>query len=221
MKTIVGIDFSLNSPAFCIFSDNKFSWGSLTRSERDRDSFMKSSKKPYAVLSGFEDFSFVFMDKKKMPDDYSEKERIKIDYFQELVDQFWNEISTLCENQEVYIAMEGLSFASNGNALIDISMATALLRKKIVDYTGSQRFHVFSPTSVKKFAIKGNAKKNELYEALLTRKLSGTNLETFTKILEENKEEWITGGGNVNKPLDDMIDATFICLYLNELITQG
>jgi preprotein translocase subunit Sec63 len=182
---------------------------------------MKSSKKPYAVLSEFDDFSFVFMDKKKMPDDYSEKERIKIDYFQELVDQFWNEISTLCENQEVYIAMEGLSFASNGNALIDISMATALLRKKIVDYTGSQRFHVFSPTSVKKFAIKGNAKKNELYEALLTRKLSGTNLETFTKILEENKEEWITGGGNVNKPLDDMIDATFICLYLNELITQG
>ncbi len=221
MKTIVGIDFSLNSPAFCIFSDNTFSWGSLTRSERDRDSFMKSSKKPYAVLSEFDDFSFVFMDKKKMPDDYSEKERIKIDYFQELVDQFWNEISTLCENQEVYIAMEGLSFASNGNALIDISMATALLRKKIVDYTGSQRFHVFSPTSVKKFAIKGNAKKNELYEALLTRKLSGTNLETFTKILEENKEEWITGGGNVNKPLDDMIDATFICLYLNELITQG
>ena len=183
MKTIVGIDFSLNSPAFCIFSDNTFSWGSLTRSERDRDSFMKSSKKPYAVLSEFDDFSFVFMDKKKLPDDYSEKERIKIDYFQELVDQFWNEISTLCENQEVYIAMEGLSFASNGNALIDISMATALLRKKIVDYTGSQRFHVFSPTSVKKFAIKGNAKKNELYEALLTRKLSGTNLETFTKIL--------------------------------------
>ena len=182
---------------------------------------MKSSKKPYAVLSEFDDFSFVFMDKKKLPDDYSEKERIKIDYFQELVDQFWNEISTLCENQEVYIAMEGLSFASNGNALIDISMATALLRKKIVDYTGSERFHVFSPTSVKKFAIKGNVKKNELYEALLTRKLSGTNLETFTKILEENKEEWITGGGNVNKPLDDIIDATFICLYLNELITQG
>lgn len=172
-------------------------------------------------MSQYEDFLFFFLDKQKMPEDYSEKERIKIDYFQEIVDLFWDQILKVCGEGEVYIAMEGLSFASNGNALIDISMATALLRKKIVDYTGSQRFHVFSPTSIKKFAIKGNAKKNELYEALLTKNISGTNLEKFTKVLEENKNEWITGGGTVNKPLDDMIDATFICLYLNELLHKN
>ena len=96
-------------------------------------------------------------------------------------------------------------------------MATALLRKKIVDHTGSSNFYVFSPTSIKKFALKGNAKKNELYEALINLKSAETNLDKFTKILEENQEEWVTVGGNVNKPLDDMIDATFICLYLNEL----
>ena len=158
-----------------------------------------------------------FLDKKKMPDDYSEKERIKIDYFQELVDTFWDLVLEICGDDEIVVALEGLSFASNGNALIDISMATALLRKKIVDHTGSSNFYVFSPTSVKKFALKGNAKKNELYEALINLKSPGTNLEMFTKILEENREEWITGGGNVNKPLDDMIDATFICLYLNDL----
>lgn len=178
---------------------------------------MKSVKKPYAVLSDPSIFNFLFLDKKKMPDDYSEKERIKIDYFQELVDTFWDLVLEICGDDEIVVALEGLSFASNGNALIDISMATALLRKKIVDHTGSSNFYVFSPTSVKKFALKGNAKKNELYEALINLKSTGTNLEMFTKILEENREEWITGGGNVNKPLDDMIDATFICLYLNDL----
>lgn len=217
MKTLVGIDFSLNSPAFCVFKGNGFVWGSLTRSERTRESFMKSVKKPYAVLSDPSIFNFLFLDKKKMPDDYSEKERIKIDYFQELVDTFWDSVLEICGDDEIVVAMEGLSFASNGNALIDISMATALLRKKIVDHTGSSNFYVFSPTSVKKFALKGNAKKNELYEALINLKSPGTNLDKFTKMLEENREEWITGGGNVNKPLDDMIDATFICLYLNEL----
>ena len=217
MKTLVGIDFSLNSPAFCVFRRNGFVWGSLTRSERTRESFMKSVKKPYAVLSDPSIFNFLFLDKKKMPDDYSEKERIKIDYFQELVDTFWDLVLEICGDDEIVVALEGLSFASNGNALIDISMATALLRKKIVDHTGSSNFYVFSPTSVKKFALKGNAKKNELYEALINLKSTGTNLEMFTKILEENREEWITGGGNVNKPLDDMIDATFICLYLNDL----
>lgn len=217
MKTLVGIDFSLNSPAFCVSKENHFTWGSLTRSERNRESFMKSTKKPYAVLSDFPEFNFLFLDKKKLPDDYTEKERIKIDYFQELVDSFWDSILEICGDDEIVVAMEGLSFASNGNALIDISMATALLRKKIVDHTGSSNFYVFSPTSIKKFALKGNAKKNELYEALINRESTGTNLDKFTKILEENQEEWVTGGGNVNKPLDDMIDATFICLYLNEL----
>lgn len=216
MKTLVGIDFSLNSPAFCVFKENQFTWGSLTRSERNRESFMKSSKKPYAVLSEFPEFTFLFLDKKNLPDDYTEKERIKIDYFQDLVDAFWSSILTICGDDEIVVAMEGLSFASNGNALIDISMATALLRKKIVDHAGSQNFYVFSPTSVKKFALKGNAKKNELYEALVNLESTGTNLQKFTKILGENKEEWVTAGGNVNKPLDDMIDATFICLYLDE-----
>lgn len=220
MKTLVGIDFSLNSPAFCVLKNKVFTWGSLTRSERNRDSFMKSSKKPYSVLDEHDDYVFLFLDKKKMPDDYCEKERIKIDYFQELVDVFWNSIIEICGDDEIVVAMEGLSFASNGNALIDISMATALLRKKIVDHAGSENFYVFSPTSVKKFAVKGNAKKNELYDALVTLEDKGTNLVGFTKILEDNKQEWVTAGGNVNKPLDDMIDATFICLYLDETLKK-
>lgn len=217
MKTLVGIDFSLNSPAFCVLKDNSLTWGSLTRSDRSQESFMKSLKKPYAVLSDFSEFNFIFLNKEKLPDDYTEKERIKIDYFQDLVDSFWSSILSICGDDEIVVAMEGLSFASNGNALIDISMATALLRKKIVDHAGSQNFYVFSPTSVKKFALKGNAKKNELYDALINLESTGTNLNRFTKILGENREEWVTGSGNVNKPLDDMIDATFICLYLDEV----
>jgi len=221
LKTLIGIDFSLNSPAFCVRKGNQLIWGSLTRSERDRESYIKSSKKPYAILDPQEEFNFLFMDKKKMPDDYSEKERIKIDYFQELVDIFWTSIMEICKDEEIVVAMEGLSFSSNGNALIDISMATALLRKKIVDQTGSSNFHVFSPTSVKKFALKGNAKKHELYESLVNLDSGETNLGKFTKILEDNKHEWITGGGNVNKPLDDMIDATYICLYLYDTVGKN
>jgi len=222
LKTLVGIDFSLNSPAFCILKENEFTWGSLTRSERTAESLKKNSKKPYSVLSEDKsgDFVLMFMGKSKLPDEYSERERIKIDYFQELVDSFWSEIENICSGDDIIVAMEGLSFASNGNALIDISMATALLRKKIVDHTGSENFHVFSPTSIKKFAYKGNAKKHELYSSLIERNFTETNLGSFTKVLEENKDEWITPSGNVNKPLDDIIDSTWICLYLYDKIKE-
>ena len=216
-RIYVGVDFSLNSPAFCCFTDSKFHWGSLTRSDRTFESLTKTKDKPYSVLFGMEDFSLLFLDKKEMPSEYSQKERIKIDYFLELVEVFWSEIEkNLQDSSEVFLAMEGLSFASNGNALIDISMATALLRERIVNKIGSSNFWVFSPTSVKKFAVKGNAKKDELYHAILNKKLPGTNFSQFTNILQTHKENWITNSGNVNKPLDDIIDASWICLYLME-----
>lgn len=223
MKTLVGIDFSLNSPAFCILKENQFTWGSLTRSDRTAESLKKNIKKPYSILSEDKsgDFVLMFMEKSKLPEEYSERERIKIDYFQELADSLWSEIENICAGDDIVVAMEGLSFASNGNALIDISMATALLRKKIVDHTGSENFYVFSPTSIKKFAYKGNAKKHELYNSLLEKNFLETNLVSFTKVLEENKNEWITPSGNVNKPLDDIIDSTWICLYLYDKIKEG
>ena len=112
------------------------------------------------------------------------------------------------------VAMEGLSFSSNGNSLVDIAMATALLRERIINKIGVENFHVFSPTSIKKFAVKGNAKKDELYYALIDLKEEGTNMNELTQVLAENQEEWITPKKVVNKPVDDIVDATWILLFL-------
>jgi hypothetical protein len=219
VKVLIGIDFSLNSPAFCIRRENNFIWGSLTRSDRNENSLKKSKDKPFFILDGMEEFFLSFLERKNIPEEYSEKERIKIVYFMELVDHFWASIAKHCfPGDEVYVAIEGLSFASNGNALIDISMATALLRKKIMDFSGPERFYVFSPTSVKKFALKGNAKKDELYLKIMEMELPETNLHVFTNALKDHRDSWITPKRNINKPIDDIIDATWICLFLGHEI---
>lgn len=219
-KNIVGIDFSLNSPAFCCLKDNKYIWGSLTRSDRKAESHLKNTKKPFFILDSESDFKLYFLDKKELPEDYTGRERIKIVYFLEIVDSFWSKILEIMGDQEFSVAMEGLSFSSNGNSLIDISMATALLREKIINRVGVENFYVFSPTSIKKFALKGNSKKDELYEALCKFKEIGTNLENFTNILEVNKPEWITPSKAVNKPIDDIVDATWINLYLKKELNE-
>lgn len=211
---LVGIDFSLNSPAFCCYKDGKYVWGSLTRSDRRRESLIKNSKKPYSVLDADPNFVLMFAEKRELSSEYSERERRKIIYFLEIVDDLWNSIIGIMGDSDFHVAMEGLSFSSNGNSLIDISMATALLRERIIGHVGVEKFHVFSPTSIKKFAIKGNAKKDELYESLINFKEDGTNLDIFSRILEENKKEWITPSGAVNKPIDDIVDSTWIVLYL-------
>ena len=217
----VGIDFSINSPAFCCFKDGRYYWGSLTRSDRSSSSLLKNQKKPFFVLDSEPDFSLIFLDKADLPSEYSQKERIKITYFMDIVDSLWTEITRIMGDSEFYVAMEGLSFSSNGNALIDISMATALLRKRIIDTVGVEKFYVFSPTSIKKFALKGNAKKDELYEALINfREETETNLVNFANILETNKEEWVTPSKAVNKPIDDVVDATWITLYLMDTLKE-
>ena len=211
---LVGIDFSINSPSFCCLKDNNYVWGSLTRSDRTEDSLKKNSKKPFFVLGDMENLRFIFLNKKELPSEYSERERIKIEYFLEIVDNLWEAIVNEMGDEPFRVAMEGLSFSSNGNSLVDIAMATALLRERIINKIGVENFHVFSPTSIKKFAVKGNAKKDELYYALIDLKEEGTNMNELTQVLAENREEWITPKKVVNKPVDDIVDATWILLFL-------
>lgn len=219
-QNVVGIDFSINSPAFCCFKDGRYVWGSVTRSDRSADSHLRNDKKPFAVLDSSEDFEIDFIRRTTLPENYVEKERIKITYFLEIVDSLWGKIIEIMGDSKFFVAMEGLSFSSNGNSLIDISMATALLREKIINSVGAENFYVFSPTSIKKYALKGNAKKDELYESLCNFKESGTNLEVFTNILEVNKSEWITPARAINKPIDDIVDATWINLYLKNQLRE-
>jgi hypothetical protein len=192
----------------------------LTRSDRTGDSLCKNPKKPFFHLSSHPDFIVGFLEKISLPESYSERERAKNGYFLEIVNALWNSIIDVMGHEPFHVAMEGLSFSSNGNALIDISMATGLLRERIISEVGVDSFHVFSPTTIKKYAVKGNAKKDELYHALYNFKEYETNLEHFGKILEANKEEWITPSKVVNKPIDDIVDATWINKFLKNNLKE-
>lgn len=210
-----GIDFSLNSPAYCLYKNGNYSWLSITRSDRTQQSLLKSAIKPYSGLEQMPDMHLLFLDKMTFPDSYSEKERFKMQNYMQIVDTLWHHLVSQIEPEDdLVVAMEGLSFASNGNSLIDISMATSLLRERIITRTGFDNFHVYSPTAVKKYAYKGNCKKDELYHALLEKKETEPGLNNFLDTLRSGASTWISPSKAVQKPLDDLIDATWICLYL-------
>ena len=114
--------------------------------------------------------------------------------------------------------MEGISFGSTGNSLIDISMATALLRERIMSIVPAKNFYVFSPSSIKKFALKGNAKKNELYETILLK--SDIRIKNFQGVLRENKDQWIKGSKDVVAPCNDLIDSIWISLFGEDFLQK-
>jgi hypothetical protein len=207
---IIGIDYSLNSAAFCALGEGGINLGSLYRSTDSLEKLMNKKDKSIKELDGFKSLNLNIIEKETVSGEYHEVERQKIEGFIKRADTFF-EMMKPHMTSDSYVFMEGISFGSTGNSLIDISMATALLRERIMSIIPSSNFYVFSPSSIKKFAVKGNAKKNELYETILLR--NDIRLEEFQKILSENKSQWIKGSKDVVAPCNDLIDSIWISLF--------
>ena len=210
----VGIDFSLNSPAFCVLSGGESHIGSLHRTSENPDKVWKKKNSAFKELESI-GASIKVYQKWDIDGEYHVKESMKMRAFIYLTDEFFSLIEPHIDDNTI-IGMEGLSFGSSGNSLIDISMATSLLRLKILGKIPDNRFFVFSPSTIKKFAVKGNAKKEELYRALIdiVKKEGREDLRKFTETLETNQDTWIKKSKTVETPCSDMIDATWISLFL-------
>ena len=76
----------------------------------------------------------------------------------------------------------------------------------------SKKFSQFKPS----FWQERNSAFNSLgtLTSLIDLKEEGTNMNELTQVLAENQEEWITPKKVVNKPVDDIVDATWILLFL-------
>lgn len=218
MATYVGIDFSLNNPAFCVYSEEtaKPYWYCLHKTTKKKENVYKNPESPLSVLKDNVRIRISVKEKLQYSKEYLEEQRSKFREYNLVVDELFKVMQEVTGfPSTVYVAMEGISFGSSGNSLVDISLATSLLRKKIVDYYGYDRLFVVPPSAIKKYAYKGNAKKHEMYEALLKRE--DYFLGTFKSIFGSSKEKWVRGD-KVEEPCSDLIDATWTMLYLKELL---
>ena len=214
---VIGIDFSLNSAAFCSLTSDQFNLGSLYRSSDSIDKLMNKKDLSIKDLDRFKNLNLKIIPKNKITGEYHEIERKKIDDFIYKANLFFDMLKVHLD-ENTYVFMEGISFGSTGNSLIDISMCTALLRERIMGIIPSDRFYVFSPSSIKKFALKGNAKKNELYETLIIKE--DIRMRDLQKVLLENKHLWIKGSKEVVSPCNDLIDGIWIALFGENFIKK-
>ena len=217
MDNIIGIDFSLNSPGICVLKGGSMKWISIHRTKNSIPRMLKKPGTAFTVLSKMDGFKLNLIERESHEGEYHEKERSKIVsgvYFADLV---FKEIEPYID-ENTKIGMEGISFGSSGNSLIDISMVTALLRERLIGIISPQNLFVVAPTTVKKFAIKGNAKKDELYEAIIQKGKEDMRINKLSSILEKNKEFWVKKSGKVEDPCSDIIDATWICLYVEDYL---
>jgi len=202
--TIIGIDFSLNSPSICINADNRLTFVSFFNND-GKDYLSGKSKKfdlhrelynnnlvtmiPYTRC--IDKFSYVSEQKSKMQDAINLAKLI-VDYLSNYKD-------------DVKIGIEGFSYQSSGQAFIDLIIYNSFLRKELVDKFGYDNIFIISPTEGKKnFSGKGNANKEVMINSFLSNYVNSELIEQ-SKLYQFYKDKKIDFK-NI-KPLDDLVDS--------------
>ena len=112
------------------------------------------------------------------------------------------------------IAFEGTSYGSKmgTNNMIDMAAGAAILKLKMLKIFKPEDIQTIAPTTIKKFAGKGNMNKLQLCEAFL----NNVNGDPF--LMKGELFHFVTNNITIEKkipkPLDDLIDAYFLSALL-------
>ena len=184
MKKIAGIDYSLTSPAICVYKEED---GGYFDFDRCVFHYLSNNEKQQqlAARTGLKNFRV-----DSYPEWQSEEER-----HEKLATWAYNIVQG-CE--EVFL--EGYAFATSVQAGVR-SMAenTGLLKHKM--WKNKLTFKTYPPTVIKKFATgKGNSNKEKMYEAFIDELLTPTDL----------KEKLTPKAKKIINPISDIVDSYFI-----------
>jgi Holliday junction resolvasome RuvABC endonuclease subunit len=222
---VIGIDFSIQFPAACICKDFKeFKWvacvnANTTKAHR---SFLED------VQLEDPNLNFVFLDPRerqpKGEETYSGTERLKLANYSHLVDQFIQKIkSVVGDEPSIIVSIEGIAYGAQGNALIDISQATGMLRKAVLDKIldgKKERLFIFSPGELKNaIGAKGNAGKFDVYQVFMQDPKLALN-SSLHSCINMNTEKVIKGQ-EVKSPFMDMIDSYLAVLKIYESLKES
>ena len=212
MKTYIGIDFSINSPALTLYLNDEFHFFSFFNFDPNRflDKKFPKAITVHRMLHDSNTATLIPYLRKKTAEDYSEDQFNKIKDADNLATLITKTlISNVPKPDNLDIAIEGYSYGSKGNAIIDIVSFNSVLRNYLYRIFPAAKIWIFSPSAIKKFAGKGNAKKSDMLDYFLAEPPK----HKFSQFVAENKE-MLVNSTDVKKPVDDIIDSYFICKYL-------
>jgi Holliday junction resolvasome RuvABC endonuclease subunit len=220
--TIISLDFSILYPGICICKDFKeWQWIGVVNDNITK----KDSKNLEDLCLKYPNIQILRTETRRIKNiQYHVTERNKLVNYLEAANLLINKIKEIVsEEKDLIVSIEGISFGSKGNALVDISQATGIIKNKIVEeiLEGScDRFFVFSPGELKNaIDCKGNAKKLEIYNKFISDPIIDSVKESdLHKALLS--EDWILNKENIKSPIMDMIDSYLGVVKIYQILNQ-
>ena len=188
MRKIAGIDYSLTSPAICVWEstdDRLFDFDSCDLYYLENSQRWKSTT---ATSHGL-----LNLHPEEYPEWNTEEER------HDLLSNWAMNIIQECN--EIYL--EGYAFATVGKSHVrSVAENTGLLKHKM--HKVKQTFSLVPPTVVKKYATgKGNSNKEVMYEAFSAELVTPPDLKS--QLTPKSKK--------LSNPVTDIVDSYWLCKY--------
>ena len=217
--TIVSIDFSILYPGICICKDFKeFKWFSVVNTKLRK---VDKENLEHLVIK----YPNLRLDQtstvRKTHPEYHITERTKLVNYQDLIDRIITNILNEVGDDQVIVAIEGISFGSKGNSLVDISQSTGILKHALLTRVlngDADRLFVFSPSELKNaIACKGNANKMDIFnkfkEDPIIESVKDSDLHKAI-----SQEKWIVQGDKIISPIIDMVDSFLGVVKIYQLL---
>jgi hypothetical protein len=247
----IGLDFSLNSPAICIY-DASYKWVSHCTK-------VTTTKKEIRIqeeVASLNDVDMEFQGSLLRGADYSSNDNASILNYIRHADKILEMIlSNLGKidftNTIFHFAFEGYSFNSftRSDNIIDIVAATTLMKDRIISSGIFKNFtiDIVSPTTLKQFAGYGKFDKIDMFDVftnqypnIQSKWAAAIQVDHDKKVAKGKKsvfslnyiDDTLRGQFHsycleleinrdvkkpkIPKPIDDMIDAYFVCCWLRE-----
>lgn len=204
--TFVGIDYSINSTAICIYKEGD---------EEKFYNFQRGSI-PKKYLNEFESSKLEINFLNKLPNNssYIETEITKIKESKWTASLIITILSQYGIEDDLYVGIEGFSYGSLGKRALDLAGFQYILRSRLEESGFIKNWFIFTPGEIKKFAVKGNASKELM-------------IESYLKISRNNELTRLMTTGDISlrnpkfpKPIDDLVDSYYIAHYTKKLINE-
>lgn len=209
----LAVDFSLNSPGVCLYNDKSKKYHFIAYMKPGTGT--KKDQKLQEEMSLLKDVTLVSQPDFSKEEEFSSVELAKIKRYDRMADDIINLVlQDSFEGDGFTIAFEGTSYGSKmgTNNMIDMAAGAAILKLKLLKTLMPEDLMTVAPTTIKKFAGKGNMNKSQLFEVFFNNGIGDENLE------KSPFYEWIKSqdfGKKIPKPIDDLVDAFFLAAMIS------
>lgn len=226
----IGVDVSINSTGVCIFDDKLKKWKFVSFPANISEKQIQSGKSlAFQDFLHDDEFKVVSLERKisKLSKQEKKKQYSMVEILK-LHDAIRNArivaetiAKGINDSKDVKIGIEGFSYGSKGNSLIDIVGYSYLIRYYLNLIT--QDLIIVSPSEVKKFAGRtlskktGGANKLQMLDLFAENSSGDSEIKksSIWKSISKNRNLIVNEKGTeIKKPFDDLIDAYFISHYI-------